>query len=390
MFGHKVARRSGVPLVILILLGSISISAIWLLIGRLLAEPPPAVATLQNQGAWSLPMYYINMKDDVERDSYMQTVFGSRGTTLKRVPAVKTTDMEVLLQNLDPGDIPDRERLLREKHYETFRLFKALPGQIGNFISHMRAIKQAYDDGHELVLIAEDDVGDATLGLWPFADPIMLADLASHQFSNKWSAIRLQWNDYLWSVREKRQLWFSDMIRLEQKLGKQEMIKLGSSQMSTGSFPFLPSLPLLTPLPQGWGNVCTLFNRRGLKKLLDLHLAPNENLPVPRIRGAQNESLALLWRCSKEFACQADTTFWHELGNESLATTPPWLTYRLAEVQTAAIRQGEVGKDHKKLHLNSVAGTMEWLMQLQEFFRPGGGSVNIPANLSWSVFNLNA
>eukprot|EP01053_Blabericola_migrator_P001592 Blabericola_migrator_1__1591@NODE_1422_length_4576_cov_143_286316_g946_i0_p3_GENE_NODE_1422_length_4576_cov_143_286316_g946_i0NODE_1422_length_4576_cov_143_286316_g946_i0_p3_ORF_typecomplete_len379_score57_74Glyco_transf_25/PF01755_17/4_2e19_NODE_1422_length_4576_cov_143_286316_g946_i014102546 len=326
----------------------------------------------------SVPLYFINMDEDSDRRAYMESVFGSvRSKDEERVKAIKTTEMNLLIKYFDPRSIPDAAKLRKDKHYETYRIWKALPGQLGNTLSHLRAVERAYESGHEYAVIMEDDAGDVSTHLWPSSN-LSLYIRAANKLNSKWSAIRLQWNDYDWHIDKLRKEWHAVMTKWSRRVSQEQLEDITRHWRFTGSIPesLFNTLPLMQPWGRGWGNVCTLFSRRGMKRLLDFH----------RTYKGVSESDHSLWKCNPDFPCQADITFWQELGeDEVFITTPPLVTYRLAEVQTKAIRQGEVKKDHKTLHLQSVLNTLKWLMELQEYTRPGGGWKKIPGH-KWVVF----
>ncbi len=86
-----------------------------------------------------IPIYYINLERCKERNTYMKKQFKDYGIKQwKRIQAVDgDTDSSVVYSND----------------------FKGLTkGEIGCTLSHLRAIKQAYDNNLQYVLIIEDDV----------------------------------------------------------------------------------------------------------------------------------------------------------------------------------------------------------------------------------------
>lgn len=108
----------------------------------------------------SLHMYYINLDQSSDRrqrfENNIALLPDYTSTHLKRVPAVTTADVESLLRNgsfvlngvglAGPG-VEHRDG--DGKKYTGY--------EVACTLSHLKAIMQAYNDGHETALIVEDD-----------------------------------------------------------------------------------------------------------------------------------------------------------------------------------------------------------------------------------------
>lgn len=96
------------------------------------------------------PVYYINLDHRVEKRAYMEKLFNEAGIKSTRISA--TNGAEPFVHLLD-GNIPSRLR----------------PAEIATSISHLRAIKEWYENSDsEYAFICEDDLSLETVPLWNF------------------------------------------------------------------------------------------------------------------------------------------------------------------------------------------------------------------------------
>jgi len=96
-----------------------------------------------------IPVYYINLKRSPERNEAMIERFNQYGVTnYMRIEGVNGDD--------DPS--------IRYRNDFLFSMMTS--GEIGCTLSHLRAIKTAYDNGLQHVLIMEDDTGFDLVPLW--------------------------------------------------------------------------------------------------------------------------------------------------------------------------------------------------------------------------------
>jgi GR25 family glycosyltransferase involved in LPS biosynthesis len=94
----------------------------------------------------NIPMYYINMKKSKDRDIFIQEQAKILGVTLTRIDAI------------DGRKVPDDSEYIYSD-----RISKS---ELGCTLSHLRAIKTAYENGNEAALIMEDDINILLSCMW--------------------------------------------------------------------------------------------------------------------------------------------------------------------------------------------------------------------------------
>lgn len=100
------------------------------------------------------PVFYINMDSSTARRERMEADFGPYSWDLRRVPAV------------DGGDAVRLVELMGQKNYDRIRSYVSEDrspntvnqAELGCVLSHLVAIRRAYLEGHEVAMIAEDDI----------------------------------------------------------------------------------------------------------------------------------------------------------------------------------------------------------------------------------------
>lgn len=104
---------------------------------------------VENYKSINYPVYYINMDKDTERNEFMKAQLSRVCNNYKRICGVNGK----LIKNILGDSIPHENNIisfLNDYEYLT-------KSEIGCVLSHIYAIKKAYEDGNEIALILEDD-----------------------------------------------------------------------------------------------------------------------------------------------------------------------------------------------------------------------------------------
>lgn len=150
------------------------------------------------------PVYYINLDRSTKRNEFMKSQFQKLGINATRFSAVDGNNITVKYFNSYSG----------MTKYE-----------VGCTLSHLQTIKQAYDAGHEIAMICEDDVWLMTLSLIPDLDQVV------SKAPSNWKIIQVQ------NMRPSRGEGLKFIKSFEKKYA--------------------------------FGAACYLINRRGMKQILD-------------------------------------------------------------------------------------------------------------------------
>src|SRR3990167_965362 len=104
----------------------------------------------------NLPVLYINLDRDKDRKKYMEFQFQEYNIKTERVSAVYGKNLKSL-KHSSPG-----EEISFVNNYSGLS-----PGEVGCTLSHLKAIRIAYEKGYDMVLIAEDDCCFDLIPFWP-------------------------------------------------------------------------------------------------------------------------------------------------------------------------------------------------------------------------------
>ena len=117
------------------------------------------------------PIYYINLNRSETRKKFMEYQFNNLKINYKRIEAIDGNNINVRYKNL-----------CRHKgnNYE-----------IACTLSHLKAIKQAYNDNIDNVLICEDDINFSLIDKWKF-NIQQIIDLSPKD----WKIIKLHNNNF--------------------------------------------------------------------------------------------------------------------------------------------------------------------------------------------------
>jgi GR25 family glycosyltransferase involved in LPS biosynthesis len=125
------------------------------------------VVTLKSEEKIGMPIYFINLERSMDRKNHMLQELQSAGLSklATRIDGVDGKNM-----------ISTESGTLNEVTYRNS--FPNMAPEICCTLSHLKAIKTAYDEGLEEVLIVEDDVMFTLLPLWTKTLPELMQDLA--------------------------------------------------------------------------------------------------------------------------------------------------------------------------------------------------------------------
>ena len=116
---------------------------------------------LVNENLSGVKTYYINLDRAIERNQLMTNEAKDLGISLTRLDAAdgKKLKNSIYRGSYRFGDGTVIKYITKPRGEETF-------AELGCMLSHLRAIKHAYDSGDEVALILEDDVDLYTIPLW--------------------------------------------------------------------------------------------------------------------------------------------------------------------------------------------------------------------------------
>lgn len=117
------------------------------------------------------PIYYINLNRSEKRKKFMEDQFNNLKITFKRVEAIDGNNINV--------------------NYENLCRHKGNKYELACTLSHLKAIKQAYNDNIDNVLICEDDINFSLINKWKI-NIQQIIDLAPKD----WKIIKLHNNNY--------------------------------------------------------------------------------------------------------------------------------------------------------------------------------------------------
>lgn len=162
------------------------------------------------------PIYYINLDRSIDRREKIEDQFNKYG--VENVTRISAVDGKQL-SSMKEGTVPELG-----SYSNSFRM---TPRELGCTLSHLKAIKQAYESGLENVLIFEDDV---SLDLMP-----------------------------LWEVKK--------LSELVEKLPEWEIIKFGNTLCQNK---ILKNIEYYVWGKHCWGAWTYLINRKGMRSILDI------------------------------------------------------------------------------------------------------------------------
>jgi len=115
-----------------------------------------------------MPIYYINLDRSTERKDRMVEEFTEMGLEhmVRRVSGIDGQELSSMQQGEANG-------------IKYVNQFTAQFSEIGCTLSHLKAIKRAFDDGCEHALICEDDVSFKLMSFWKHTVPELMVQLTA-------------------------------------------------------------------------------------------------------------------------------------------------------------------------------------------------------------------
>lgn len=227
-----------------------------------------------------IPIYFVNLDSSPDRRKEIENDFANFDEDLKahlelhRVSAVTIDDVKqmmeentFLLNNNVTLSAPENRHLP-----DTYKF-----GEAACTLSHLKAIKQAYDDGVEVAVVIEDD------------------SLLTNDFAKYWRSYAAEAPSD-WSILQ--------LITSNPAVNKRDLHKYGDYW--------------ITWEPQHWSTVGYTINRKGMKELLD------------RLYNSQKGQ----WRLDEPFILVADEVLYY-FTSKPYTSTYPWITARDVETTIA-------------------------------------------------------
>jgi GR25 family glycosyltransferase involved in LPS biosynthesis len=129
-----------------------------------------------------IPIYYINLDKSPERDEFMKNQFKRYGIkNYKRVQAINGTNIKQSIKQFAKKHTYKVNGISFWNNYTNLK-----HNELACTLSHLNAIRTAYQDGHDMVLITEDD---ASFGLMPYWNKKL--SQYTHEFPSNWGCVSL-------------------------------------------------------------------------------------------------------------------------------------------------------------------------------------------------------
>lgn len=139
----------------------------------------------------NIPIYYINLEKSIERKKKLENNLKKWNIqNYQRINAVYGKDYyiedQLMEDNMTIPDIDIPFQLNMEKYQGSFT-----PGELGCTLSHIKAIKTAYEENkNNIVMICEDDISFDLLPFWKYSID-ELCDYVTKEIDPDWEIISL-------------------------------------------------------------------------------------------------------------------------------------------------------------------------------------------------------
>lgn len=146
-------------------------------------------ATLQHPLV-PFPAYYINLDSSLQRRRMMDHLWKPLVADLRRLSAIDARNSTVRHTML-PSDTDFYAQYVRPTHAASVvDSGKVSETELGVILSHLHAIRTAYNDGCEVALIMEDDVSTVLTPFWTYTP--RNAVLEAQAFNPDWTIIQVR------------------------------------------------------------------------------------------------------------------------------------------------------------------------------------------------------
>jgi GR25 family glycosyltransferase involved in LPS biosynthesis len=264
-------------------------------------EKPPPIAPVPK-----IPLYWINLENGLRSASMEKQIIQLKWKKSTRIQAFDGRIKSKAATETVP-DFNFARTLVTNDALANIQTLSCAghackPTELATLLSHVRALRQAWKDGHAYALIVEDDV-DLTL-----YDELSLERTMKHLPQHKWGSLQLYTgNDNLLE-------W------LFTKLPPRRVVSKRNKEIQNS-----------------WSNACVLYNRQGMAKVLAM-FGKEGPYRIPTIS-------------PKNATMEADIVIPYILGNEAYLSSRPF-----ANVKTAKSTIDEK-HDHKPMLADIVIST---------------------------------
>lgn len=224
-----------------------------------------------------IPIYFVNLDSSKDRRKEFENEFSllpkESNLSLHRVSGVSIEDVKQMM-NEKQLLLNDKIKLSTPENRKVPYVFKF--GEAGCTLSHLKAIKQAYDDGQDMAIIIEDDA------------------LLTNEFAQNWRQYAATAPSD-WSILQ--------LLTSSDKVNKRNLHRHNDYWINW--------------YPYHWSTVAYVINRKGMKEVLDKTYI-------------RDQSSTGVWQLKEPYILSADKLLYH-LVSRAYTSTYPWIAVRDVE-----------------------------------------------------------